>query len=75
MSAHDRPGEDVLIELKSDLQNGLSAAQVSDLQQKHGPNKLSEKKKKSTFARFLDQFKDVMILILIAAAVVSFTIV
>ncbi len=75
MSAHDRPGEDILKELSTNLETGLSAAQVSDLQQKHGPNKLREKKKKSTFARFLDQFKDVMILILIAAAIVSFVVV
>ena len=34
-----------------------------------------EKKKKTTAQRFLDQFKDVMILILIAAAIVSFVVV
>ena len=41
---------------------------------KHGANRLREKKKKSNLMRFFDQFKDVMILILIAAAVVSFVI-
>ena len=35
----------------------------------------SEKKKKTNFQRFIDQFKDAMILILIAAAIVSFVVV
>lgn len=39
-----------------------------------GANKPREKKKKSMVQRFGDQFKDVMILILIAAAVISFVI-
>ncbi len=48
---------------------------ANELLQKNGPNKLKEKKKKSWLARFLSQFADVMILILIAAAIVSFTVV
>ncbi len=75
MSAHGKPGEDVLKQLSSDLETGLSTAQVRELQQTHGPNKLREKKKKPLIVRFLDQFKDVMILILIAAAIVSFAVV
>ncbi len=75
MSAHDRPGEEVLQELGTDPETGLDAARVTALQQAHGPNRLREKKKKTTLARFLDQFKDAMILILIAAAIVSFVVV
>jgi len=64
----------VVQELGSDLANGLKEAQVSDLRSRYGENKLKEKKKKTNFQRFIDQFKDVMILILIAAAAISFAI-
>ena len=74
MLAHHKNNDDVIKELESDLKQGLSSAQVSALQEKYGENKLREKKKKSTFRRFLDQFKDAMILILIAAAVISFVV-
>lgn len=64
----------VATELSSNLTAGLNNSQITAKLEKYGENKLAEKKKKSTFQRFLDQFKDVMILILIAAAIVSFVI-
>ncbi len=64
----------VLQTLSSDENSGLNSAQISKLQEKYGENKLKEKKKKGNLERFFSQFKDVMILILIAAAVVSFVI-
>ncbi|MEG1560492.1 MAG: calcium-translocating P-type ATPase, PMCA-type [Clostridia bacterium] len=64
--------EDVVKELSSDTKNGLTAEQAAERLSKYGVNKLREKKKKTNMQRFLDQFKDVMILILIAAAIVSF---
>ncbi len=75
MAFYDKTKEEVIKELSTDSQRGLDLQRVAELQQKFGKNKLKEKKKKSTLQRFLDQFKDVMILILIAAAVVSFTII
>ncbi len=75
MSAHSQPGEDLIRELHSDVESGLTSAQVAELQAKFGENRLREKKKKTTLQRFIDQFKDVMILILIAAAIVSFVVV
>ena len=65
---------EVLAELSADEALGLTNDQVLKLRERFGENKLKEKKKKSNFQRFFDQFKDVMILILIAAAVVSFVI-
>lgn len=64
----------VVKELSSNTENGLSSKQVSEKSQKYGANKLQQKKKKTQFQKFLDQFKDIMILILIAAAIISFVI-
>ena len=75
MSPHSQEQKTLLTELNTNPETGLSAAQAAEQKAKHGENRLREKKKKSTFQRFVDQFKDVMILILIAAAVVSFAVV
>ena len=75
MILHHKPIEEVLNHFETNLESGLNDEQISSKKEKFGPNKLREKKKKSTFQRFLDQFKDVMILILIAAAIVSFVVI
>ena len=75
MSFHSQSQAQVLNQLAVDPASGLSAAEVTARLERYGENKLREKKKKTTFQRFLDQFKDVMILILIAAAIVSFVVV
>ena len=75
MPSHNRLKEEIIAELNTNPESGLSPTQVAALQRIHGPNRLHEKKKKSLLTRFLDQFKDVMILILIAAAIVSFVVV
>ena len=72
MSSHSQSKEELLAAFGTDGERGLSTEQVMAQRAKHGPNKLNEKKKKTNFQRFLDQFKDVMILILLAAAAVSF---
>ncbi len=50
---------------------GLSTDEAAKRMQQYGPNQLQEKKKKPVWLLFLMQFKDVMILILMAAAIVS----
>ena len=66
--------EEVISKYHVDIEKGLSESQVDELRKTYGLNKLKEKKKKSWVIKFLEQFKDVMILILIAAAIVSFVI-
>jgi len=71
---HHQSREETLKSLATDLTRGLTSAKAAEKAAELGPNKLREKKKKTTLQRFFDQFKDVMILILLAAAVVSFVI-
>mgnify|MGYP000848350856 CR=1 FL=1 len=53
---------------------GLNVAEVDERLKQYGKNTLTEKKKKSVMLLVLHQFKDVMILILMVAAVISFSI-
>ncbi len=75
MSLHSKPIEDVLSLLKTDPNSGLTSEKVEALRADFGENRLNERKKKSILSRFADQFKDVMIIILIIAAIVSFSVV
>ena len=75
MVFHNKTKEEVISTMKTNVEYGLNEDQVKSKREIHGQNKLREKKKKTTMQRFLDQFKDVMILILIAAAIVSFVVI
>lgn len=70
---HETP-EAVVHQLASSFQQGLNDEQVARLRSRYGENRLREKQKKTNWQRFLDQFRDVTILILIAAAMLSFVI-
>ena len=63
--------EDVEKELHTNIETGLTDDEVKQRRDKYGLNQLKEKKKKSMLKRFLDQFKDFSIIILIIAAIVS----
>ena len=58
-------------ELETDLEKGLSKEKVKQKQEKYGFNELQQVAKKSLFQRFLEQFKDFSIIVLIIAAIVS----
>ena len=62
---------EVARKLRTNLKQGLSKEEAENRHNKHGPNKLEEQKKESLFVRFIKQFQDFMIIILLIAAVVS----
>ena len=75
MLPHSETKTEVLNKLSTNSETGLNIEEIQARKSKYGPNKLREKKKNTTIQRFFDQFKDAMILILIAAAVISFAVV
>lgn len=70
MEWHKRNSNEVFQVLKSSP-SGLTTALATQRKKEYGPNELVEKKKKSPFMFFIDQFKDFMIIILVAAAIIS----
>ena len=67
----NKTSQEVEQELKTDYQKGLSSSQVQENMKKYGLNELQEKKKDSLLKKFLEQFKDFSIIVLIIAAIVS----
>ncbi|CAG1065722.1 H+-transporting ATPase [uncultured bacterium] len=70
MSWHLKDHNEIIEALGSSL-NGLSREEAEKRLDEYGPNLLKEKKKRSVFTMLLDQFKDFMIIVLLAAAVIS----
>ena len=62
---------DVAIKFKTSLEKGLSTDEVILRQEKYGKNELDKKKKESLFLKFIKQFNDFMIIILIIASIIS----
>ena len=68
---HTLPIGEILKKLRSDLNTGLREEQVKKTREIYGENKLAEGKKESIFIKFIKQFNDFMIIILILASIVS----
>lgn len=72
MNEHHQHYQEVLKAYDVNKETGLMQVQVQEAKSKYGPNKLREEKKKTMLQRFIAQFKDAMILVLIVAAIISF---
>jgi len=69
---HSRPIEDVVETFETDLETGLTPEEAQARFEQHGPNELVEAPRPGFWQLLLRQFQDFLILILIAAAGVSF---
>ena len=67
----NKNSEEIVKELQSNIINGLSSEEAKSRLEKDGLNKLRGKKKKSFLQLFLSQVNDVMIYILLIAAIIS----
>lgn len=69
---HNKTAAETADLLKTDTNVGLTSSEVKKRLSKYGKNELIEKKHKNIFVKFIEQFNDFMIIILLAAAAVSF---
>ena len=72
MDWHNMSYSEVCKNLDTDIKKGLSSSQAQSRLDKYGKNALTQKKKQSIFIKFLSQFKDFMVLILLIASGISF---
>lgn len=68
---HTMTKEEIRRKLRVDYNYGLSDSEAEKRKEKYGTNKLQQKKRTNIFVRFLMQFNDFMIIVLIIAAGVS----
>lgn len=68
---HNQRSIDVLKEFDSMASDGLSTVEAKERLEKYGLNEFQDKKRKTFLQKFIDQFKDFMIIILIVAAIIS----
>lgn len=74
MDWHNISQDELLKNLDVDMEKGLSSKEVTSRIEQYGLNKFKEKKKRTLISMLFDQFKDVMIIILILASVLSISV-
>ena len=68
---HGKRIDDIVDEMKTHIEKGLSSQEASDRLRTHGPNELTEKPRPGFLSLLLDQFNNFLVIILIVAAVLS----
>src|SRR5208337_4737500 len=66
-SWHAIPAGEVVEDLATSVEKGLDAAEASARLQKYGPNRLPEGKKRGPLMRFLAQFNNILVYVLLGA--------
>ncbi|WP_317951297.1 cation-translocating P-type ATPase, partial [Rossellomorea marisflavi] len=71
MKFHEMRQEDIEKAINTDYQQGLSSADAENRKKQYGYNQLEEAEKQSALLVFFSQFKDFMVLVLLAATLIS----
>jgi magnesium-transporting ATPase (P-type) len=66
-SWHALPADDVIMRLATDVRHGLDAAETTSRLRQYGPNRLPEGKKQGPLLRFLGQFNNILVYVLLVA--------
>lgn len=69
---YSKSEEEILEKLNVDVNTGLTTEEARKRQKEYGPNELASDEKTTLFQKFMAQFKDFMIIVLLMAAVVSY---
>ena len=72
LSAYNQEAQAVIDSLESHVETGLTAAVAAQRLEEFGPNELKAEAHSTLLQKFIEQFKDFMIIILVIAATVSF---
>src|SRR5262249_43058158 len=68
---HNKRADQLIRELETHLENGLSEQQARERLQKYGPNELQEKPRPGFLAMLFAQFNNFLVILLIIAAIIS----
>ena len=68
---HAQSAEQVCADLETDPARGLTPDEATQRLTRHGPNKLAEKKPRPAWLKFFDQFKNVLVMVLLGAVVLA----
>ncbi len=74
MEWYKKAKEEILSQLNTSMNEGLSQQEVEKRLMKYGPNELKEEAKKSFASKLIAQFKDFLVIILIIASIISFAV-
>ena len=68
---HTKDIDEALLWLGVNISLGLTSEQVDERLAEHGPNEISDRSHKSFIVKILDQFKDLLVIVFIAAIIIS----
>ena len=71
LAPYRRPVEDVLAALDADAEQGLSAGEARTRLERYGKNELTGEKPVPAWRKFLAQFRDGLVILLLVAALIS----